>query len=471
MSIFDVSGKYIFRVAANSDMIGQVLIACLFLTDSVASSEPIDTDLLAALYRFDSQAKLYIKVLDQPRNYLFTFSSAEEIQNTVDLITDSLAMESRSMLLVALESISSHLEERNLLVQNGLPGTPLLAAHIMSNIVSAFVECSSSFELLDFPPEVFSAVTTSDVVLRQSETFKDLQRTLLLISASKLQFLIPLFNLALVSQVKGKVALAKGIRKFIKFHISEWSKIVDANMDTRLQEETRSATRVYGCPWVASPEHDEALSGSLSRMTMEVHIEQGLSVFHQILSVATSHFPGRLLGSNTVDPGFRERLFSLPTDVLVLYGEVISSVLQHGPHVSVISFLSLNYFIEHPYASSESVESRLRRVVSEEHGSFRSLEFIFTDLIHSNDLVEIGDDRSPLEAMLILDAKEVLLNLAVCLDMVQGDPIPVAPLEDSITQILESVDKLTRASHKPFVTEHVVPARVQYERFLRTLPQ
>ena len=167
------------------------------------------------------------------------------------------------------------------------------------------------------------------------------------------------------------------------------------------------------------------------------------------------------MGSCVSSSPFLDKLFQLPTADLELYDTVLGKLIDSSENTSVISLLSLNYFIEHPYDSQETVQARLERVVSEEHGTFRSLEFFYTDLMVNSR--EVNSDLTP-SKFLVFIGKELLINIAIALDMVKVDHKDISVLETSVDSLLGALERTDELVD--IVSDVFIPARESLESFL-----
>jgi hypothetical protein len=187
----------------------------------------------------------------------------------------------------------------------------------------------------------------------------------------------------------------------------------------------------------------------LELTSTKLRITENLKSFRQLIRRISLQFPGELLGSNVLDPVFRHNLFRLPLADLNRYELVLEKVLSMQPKASVISFLALNRYIYEP--NMGSFEERISKVVSEDHGSIRTLAFIFTDLVESfND-----DGFTSSELMVVMDAKEILINIGICLELFGDDP----SLERHMDDLLDGISRIKDIGINTVIENYIIPAK------------
>jgi hypothetical protein len=262
--------------------------------------------------------------------------------------------------------------------------------------------------------------------------------------------LMPLFHRGLLAQVSARRERSVRIFSLLKSLGDPTSRTkILQNLDMDIIERATSLPACSEVDLLAFRNH-------MLQLELRTHILVNLVKLYNFLTLTSLHLPRRLMGSCVSSSPFVDKLFQLPTADLELYERVLGKLLDSTEKVSVISFLSLNYFIENPYESQETVQARLGRVVSNIHASVRSLEFFYTDLL-------VNRESNP-STFLVMIGKELLINIAIALDLVKGDDKDISVLERTVDSLLRALEKSDEFSD--IVSDVFIPARESLESFL-----
>jgi hypothetical protein len=214
-----------------------------------------------------------------------------------------------------------------------------------------------------------------------------------------------------------------------------------------------------------TPPENGTIAKQIAAIRQRIRLSRLLSEFDEAMRRAFENSSGNLLGADVRSCEFREKLFSLSDEDLKSYERILAAIVSNEAHSSVLSFLAVNLYISHPHTSTVSVSDRISHVVSPAHGTIRTIEVLWSEFTYIVHFEDISLD----EQLLILSAKETILNLAVCMELVKHDSKNVEALEGHVSAILERSHTITGLGASAFLETTLIPAKEAIRVFLKEL--
>ena len=413
-------------------------IALFFVSLVGACTGSTERQLTAALYSWDIQVRRYSK-LSEKDSFLESFPDVSVLKSVATSAMSVLSSETLDRFTSRLSEETAALGEHNQGILYSGEFTVRQEAHYMTSLISVLREPGIESDIFK---EMFA---------RALERIDDRSLTaagLVSLVSHCHEVLFPLVSAAVKAE-QGHLPEAPQLRDLVSTLAQRsqqdfflLTSVIDLSVIKEMAQWSRPDER-------GLTELRSRLSEMTGRVKAYVVAAEGLRAFQETMTVATLTLPRRLIGSATAGKTFREKLLRLPLEELQKYSEIVSSLLSNE-HASIIAFLGVNRFIENPVGGRLSLSERLERVVSKSHGSFRTIEYLYTDLV-----------STPTDSDLVLDAKAVLISASVLMEVTEGTPA-MKELDALIEGILVSIEMPDRVA---FLNDVLLPAIQQLEKF------